>query len=307
MGVTSVIGTARRRRDGEAKVLGQTRYVGDMPVHGLLHARPVLAAEAHAQLISDRRERGARGSRRRRGADGGRPAAEGRLRARRRAAGARGDRLVRPAGRARDRRDRGGGRGRRARWCGSTPSRCRRCSTSRPRWPTDADPVARDRGRGRRRRRRGRARRGRRRGGGGASELPPNVAVRQRLANGDVDGGPRARRRGRLRPLPHELDPPGLPRAAVVRWPGPSPTARSSSAPARRARSWSARAWRACSACRSTSVRVQAAPLGGAFGGKLMISEPLAAAAALEARPPGAARVRPQRGLRRRQPGARAS
>ena len=28
-------------------------------------------------------------------------------------------------------------------------------------------------------------------------------------------------------------------------------------------------------------VRVQAAPLGGAFGGKLMISEPLAAAAAL--------------------------
>src|SRR3954452_10895336 len=47
-----MIGTARRRRDGEAKVLGQTRYVGDMPVHGLLHARPVLAAEAHAKLIS---------------------------------------------------------------------------------------------------------------------------------------------------------------------------------------------------------------------------------------------------------------
>jgi len=46
-----VIGTARRRRDGEAKVLGHTRYVGDMPVHGLLHARPVLAAEAHAKLV----------------------------------------------------------------------------------------------------------------------------------------------------------------------------------------------------------------------------------------------------------------
>src|SRR3954454_5064238 len=47
-----LIGTARRRRDGEAKVLGQTRYVGDMPVVGLLHARPVLAAEAHAKLVS---------------------------------------------------------------------------------------------------------------------------------------------------------------------------------------------------------------------------------------------------------------
>src|SRR4051794_25989431 len=45
-----MIGTARRRRDGEAKVRGATRYVGDMPVHGLLHARPVLAAEAHARI-----------------------------------------------------------------------------------------------------------------------------------------------------------------------------------------------------------------------------------------------------------------
>src|ERR1700742_4144852 len=47
-----LIGTARRRRDGQAKVLGATRYVGDMPVHGLLHARPVLAAEAHARIIN---------------------------------------------------------------------------------------------------------------------------------------------------------------------------------------------------------------------------------------------------------------
>jgi CO/xanthine dehydrogenase Mo-binding subunit len=46
-----MIGTARRRRDGDAKVRGATRYVGDMAVHGLLHARPVLAAEAHAGLI----------------------------------------------------------------------------------------------------------------------------------------------------------------------------------------------------------------------------------------------------------------
>jgi CO/xanthine dehydrogenase Mo-binding subunit len=47
-----MIGTARRRRDGDAKVRGATRYVGDMPVHGLLHARPVLAAEAHARLTA---------------------------------------------------------------------------------------------------------------------------------------------------------------------------------------------------------------------------------------------------------------
>src|SRR4051794_5401184 len=48
--VRRMIGTARRRRDGEAKVRGATRYVGDMPVFGLLHARPVLAAEAHARI-----------------------------------------------------------------------------------------------------------------------------------------------------------------------------------------------------------------------------------------------------------------
>jgi aerobic carbon-monoxide dehydrogenase large subunit len=47
-----MIGTARRRRDGESKVRGTTRYVGDMPVFGLLHARPVLAAEAHAKITS---------------------------------------------------------------------------------------------------------------------------------------------------------------------------------------------------------------------------------------------------------------
>src|SRR4051812_19673569 len=50
--VRRMIGTARRRRDGEAKVRGATRYVGDMPAFGLLHARPVLAAEAHARIAS---------------------------------------------------------------------------------------------------------------------------------------------------------------------------------------------------------------------------------------------------------------
>ena len=58
--VRRMIGTARRRRDGEAKVRGATRYVGDMPVHGLLHARPVLAAEAHARITGIDTQRGAR-------------------------------------------------------------------------------------------------------------------------------------------------------------------------------------------------------------------------------------------------------
>src|SRR3954453_20425164 len=46
----TTIGVPRRRRDGEAKVRGQTRYVADMPLVGLLHARLVLAAEAHARI-----------------------------------------------------------------------------------------------------------------------------------------------------------------------------------------------------------------------------------------------------------------
>src|SRR4051794_14128513 len=45
-----MIGVARRRRDGEAKVRGLTRFVADMPLAGLLHARLVLAAEAHAHI-----------------------------------------------------------------------------------------------------------------------------------------------------------------------------------------------------------------------------------------------------------------
>ena len=48
----STIGVPRRRRDGEPKVRGLTRYVGDMPLQGLLHARLVLAAEAHARITS---------------------------------------------------------------------------------------------------------------------------------------------------------------------------------------------------------------------------------------------------------------
>jgi CO/xanthine dehydrogenase Mo-binding subunit len=48
----SAIGVARPRRDSEAKVLGRTRYVADLAVPGLLHARLVLAHEAHATIVS---------------------------------------------------------------------------------------------------------------------------------------------------------------------------------------------------------------------------------------------------------------
>ena len=46
----STIGVSRRRVDGESKVRGVTRFVADLPVHGLLHARLVLAAEAHGRI-----------------------------------------------------------------------------------------------------------------------------------------------------------------------------------------------------------------------------------------------------------------
>ncbi len=45
------IGVRRRRVDGEAKVRGATRYAADIPVAGLLHARPVLSHEAHARIL----------------------------------------------------------------------------------------------------------------------------------------------------------------------------------------------------------------------------------------------------------------
>ncbi len=48
----TAIGASIPRRDSEAKVRGATRYAGDLPVHGLLHARLVLAHEAHARIVS---------------------------------------------------------------------------------------------------------------------------------------------------------------------------------------------------------------------------------------------------------------
>jgi CO/xanthine dehydrogenase Mo-binding subunit len=48
--VSATIGVRRRRVDGEAKVRGATRYAADLPVPGILHARLVLATEAHARI-----------------------------------------------------------------------------------------------------------------------------------------------------------------------------------------------------------------------------------------------------------------
>ena len=47
---TSAIGLRRRRSDGEAKVRGATRYAGDLPLPGLLHARLVQSPETHARV-----------------------------------------------------------------------------------------------------------------------------------------------------------------------------------------------------------------------------------------------------------------
>ena len=48
--MTELIGVPRPRVDAPEKVTGATRYAADGYVHGLLHARPVLATEAHARI-----------------------------------------------------------------------------------------------------------------------------------------------------------------------------------------------------------------------------------------------------------------
>jgi CO/xanthine dehydrogenase Mo-binding subunit len=45
------IGHSTRRHDGFDKVVGNTRYAGDLPLVGLLHARLVLSPYAHARII----------------------------------------------------------------------------------------------------------------------------------------------------------------------------------------------------------------------------------------------------------------
>src|SRR5438477_10098210 len=48
----TTIGHSTRRQDGLDKVVGNTRYAGDLPLPGLLHARLVLSPYAHARIIS---------------------------------------------------------------------------------------------------------------------------------------------------------------------------------------------------------------------------------------------------------------
>ena len=48
--MSATIGVPRRRVDGEQKVRGATRYAADLPIAGVLHARLVLATEAHARI-----------------------------------------------------------------------------------------------------------------------------------------------------------------------------------------------------------------------------------------------------------------
>ncbi len=50
----SVIGVSTPRRDSETKVRGRTRYAADPEISGLLHARLVLAHEAHARVSAIR-------------------------------------------------------------------------------------------------------------------------------------------------------------------------------------------------------------------------------------------------------------
>jgi CO/xanthine dehydrogenase Mo-binding subunit len=48
----SVVGKSTRRQDGFDKLTGLTRYAGDMSVPGLLHARLVLSPYAHARIVT---------------------------------------------------------------------------------------------------------------------------------------------------------------------------------------------------------------------------------------------------------------
>ncbi|HTK44349.1 MAG TPA: xanthine dehydrogenase family protein molybdopterin-binding subunit [Patescibacteria group bacterium] len=50
--MTSPIGLARPRPDAPAKARGATRYAADRRIHGLLHARLVLATHAHARVVA---------------------------------------------------------------------------------------------------------------------------------------------------------------------------------------------------------------------------------------------------------------
>lgn len=48
----STVGQSTRRQDGLDKVTGRTRYAGDLSIGGLFHARLVLSPYAHARIVS---------------------------------------------------------------------------------------------------------------------------------------------------------------------------------------------------------------------------------------------------------------
>jgi len=48
----TTVGKATRRQDGFDKVIGRTRFAGDLSMAGLLHARLVLSPYAHARIVS---------------------------------------------------------------------------------------------------------------------------------------------------------------------------------------------------------------------------------------------------------------
>ena len=183
----------------------------------------------------------------------------------------------------------------------------RRCSTSRPRWPPARAPSRRDaRSRAAATAARARTRRRRRRRATPATRAdspnvagPPAAARRRRRAAGLARAD--AVVSGRFRTSwVHQayLEP-----QSALAWVEPDGelVVHSSTQGAFMARRGPRRHARAAARPRPRP----AAPIGGAFGGKLMISEPLAAAAALKLRRPVRIVFGRTRGLRRRQPGAR--
>src|ERR1019366_6166173 len=47
-----VVGQPTRRQDAPDKLTGRTRYAGDLPFPGLLHARLVLSPYGHARILA---------------------------------------------------------------------------------------------------------------------------------------------------------------------------------------------------------------------------------------------------------------
>src|ERR671926_485373 len=46
------LGKGRKSIDGLEKITGRARYVGDLKLPGMLHARPLLSPYAHAEIVS---------------------------------------------------------------------------------------------------------------------------------------------------------------------------------------------------------------------------------------------------------------